>query len=105
VTPRALLDNDSRDAKSLAAQRRANKRCPGCGTVKPLAEFALDVSRKTGIATYCKQCYIERSRRVICVDCGARCQRSRAQRGWVPPADQRCRPCYLRLRRGSVSAD
>jgi hypothetical protein len=105
MTPKALLANDSRDTKSYAGQRRLTRRCPGCGTVKPLAEFALDVSRKTGIATYCKACYVERSRRVICVDCGARCQRSRARRGWVPPANQRCRSCYLRLRRGSVSAD
>jgi hypothetical protein len=77
VTRKALRDNDSRDTKSHAAQQRSTKRCPGCVTVKPLADFALDRSRKTGIATYCLRCYIERSRRVTCVDCGAKCQRSR----------------------------
>lgn len=34
-----------------------------------------------------------RNRRVPCVDCGKLCQRSKSQKGWHPPPEQRCRPC------------
>lgn len=32
------------------------KRCPRCKTVKPLAEFAVDNSKRTGRKSLCKEC-------------------------------------------------
>lgn len=38
-------------------------------------------------------------RNCVCVDCGVRCQRSKPQGDWLPPAEARCRKCFHEHRR------
>lgn len=37
-------------------------RCPACGQVKPLGEFAPAPSRSSGVASYCRPCAKQRAR-------------------------------------------
>jgi len=47
----------------------SEKRCPRCGTVKSVSEFARNVRARDGYRSWCKACHAA-SERVPCPECG-----------------------------------
>lgn len=43
----------------------ASARCPRCGETKPAAQFPRNRSTRSGLATYCKPCHAEITRKNI----------------------------------------
>jgi hypothetical protein len=43
------------------------------------------------------------SKMTECVDCGGPCQRSKPKDGWTPPAESRCRPCFVKSRQNPAA--
>jgi len=60
------------------------KRCPGCGGLKPLEDFTSDRSKKDGRGSYCQVCDRERSRAYYAANHDAVLARAAAKRGPAP---------------------
>jgi hypothetical protein len=76
----------------------SEKRCPGCGTVKPIQEFTHDAAKPHGYGTYCLSCERVRSKRYYAANREAVLARAAEKRG--PTAPRFCSECSLTLEGG-----
>lgn len=64
-----------------------NKKCIGCGEIKPLTSFCKDISRKDGLDVYCRKCKNSKYKKLrhhriangLCEKCGNPIEESETQ--------------------------